>query len=173
MKAIFFSIVFLSALYSLATPPAIEGKAMFMARCASCHNIHKNLTGPALAGVTQRHSFDWIVRFVQSPQVIIHSGDKEAVALYEKFNKLIMPDHTDLSADAIKGIMNYISEEEKKGEEKAPFAKPTKLHPAYKPLSLHNWGFFTTYLATVVLLIGALVFAVQLKEYERKGRKEL
>jgi cytochrome c551/c552 len=172
MKATFLSILLLgSALCAPAAPPAIEGKALFMARCASCHNIHKDLTGPALTGVEQRRSLDWIVSFVQSPQSIINSGDKVAVELYEKFNKVTMPNHADLNADAIKGIVSYITEESKKEEEKAPFAKPTKLHPAYKPLSLHSYGFFITYLLTIVLLIGALVFAVQLKEYERKGSK--
>ena len=173
MKATFLSIFLLSsALCALAAPPAIEGKALFMARCASCHNIHKDLTGPALAGVEQRRSLDWIVSFVQSPQSIIQSGDKDAVALYEKFNKLTMPDHPDLNADAIKNIVSYITEEGKKGEEMAPFAKPTKLHPAYKPFSLNNYGFFITYLLTIILLIGALIFAVQLKEYERKTHQE-
>jgi hypothetical protein len=49
---------------------------------------------------------------------------------------------------------------------------PTKLHPAYKPFSLNNYGFFITYLLTIILLIGALAFAVQLKEYEPKTHQE-
>ncbi|HLL42060.1 MAG TPA: c-type cytochrome, partial [Segetibacter sp.] len=31
-----------------------SGQALFSANCASCHAPHKNLTGPALAGVQER-----------------------------------------------------------------------------------------------------------------------
>ena len=33
---------------------AQDGKSLFSANCASCHAVHKNLTGPALAGVEER-----------------------------------------------------------------------------------------------------------------------
>jgi hypothetical protein len=53
-----------------------------------------------------------------------------------------MPDHPDLSADDIKSIVEYIREESANaGAEKAPFAKPTKRHPAYIPLSTSDFQF--------------------------------
>jgi cytochrome c2 len=79
-------------------PPVEEGKALFTTRCASCHNVNKVVVGPALAGVSERHTEDWIVHFVHSSQTLIKGGDKPAIDLYEKFNKVPMPDHTDLSA---------------------------------------------------------------------------
>lgn len=33
------------------------GKALFMSKCASCHNVLKNGTGPALAGIEERHKW--------------------------------------------------------------------------------------------------------------------
>jgi mono/diheme cytochrome c family protein len=159
-------IVLLATFTAVATPPEPQGKNIFTARCAACHAINKTLTGPALAGVDQRHSIDWIVKFVQSPQGLIKAGDKEAVAVFEKFNKIPMPDHADLTADDIKGIVSYINSEASTGE-KAPFAKPARLRPAYTPLTFANAGFFVSYLVVVGLLVVALLFAVQIKEYER------
>jgi len=57
-----------SNLKAYADPPVNEGKVIFNSRCASCHNVNKILTGPALAGVDQRYSIDWIVNFVHSSQ---------------------------------------------------------------------------------------------------------
>ena len=172
MKSKFFLLIifFTVTIAALATPPVEEGKAIFSARCAACHNVNKILTGPALAGVDQRHSIDWIVNFVHSSQTVIKKGDAAAVALFNQFNHIQMPDHPDLSADAIKNVVEYIkTEASAKGasDNKAPFAKPSQRHPAYRPLSLANTGFFLTYFSLVALLIGVLIFAVQVKQYER------
>ena len=154
----------------LANPPEEQGKTIFSSRCASCHSVNKVLTGPALANVEQRHSFEWIVRFVHSSQTMVKSGDKEAVALFEKFNKIPMPDHPDLTKDDIKNIIAYISAESKNaGGDKAPFAKPLRLTTKYTPPSADNYGLFLAFFAVVAILVLALLFAVQLKEYERNS----
>ena len=144
----------------MAAPPVEEGKAIFSARCAACHNVNKVITGPALAGVDQRRSIDWIINFVHSSQTVIKKGDKDAVALFEKFNKIPMPDHPDLTSDHIKSIVEFIKAEASTGSEKAPFNKPGKLRPVYTPLSITNYGFFIGYLAVVTLLIIGLLIAV-------------
>lgn len=108
-RLLFFFVLIALSVY--ATPPAEEGKTIFTARCAACHNVNKVLVGPALAGVDQRRSIDWIINFVQSSQSVIKKGDKDAVALFEKFNKIQMPDHPDLTADNIKSIVEYIQSE--------------------------------------------------------------
>ena len=154
---------------ALAAPPVEEGKAIFSARCASCHNVNKILVGPALGGVDQRHDIDWIVKFVQSSQTVIKSGDKDATALFAKFNNIPMPDHKDLSAENVKNIVAYIKGESKGSSkvDKAPFAKPYERHPAYVPLSFHNYAFFTGLLGSIVLIILSLLAFVRVKEYER------
>ena len=152
----------------LAAPPVEEGKSIFISRCAACHNINKTLTGPALAGVDQRRSLDWIVNFVHSSQSMVKNGDKDAVALFNQFNNIPMPDHNDLTDAQIKNVVEYIKTETKPAEEEtAPFAKPSKLRPNYTPLTAKNYGFFIAFLSTVAVLIGTLLFAVQVKEYER------
>ena len=152
-----------------ATPPE-DGKTIFMSRCAGCHNVNKNLTGPALAGVHERRSIEWIIKFVKSSQAVVKSGDKEAVALFEKFNKVQMPDHSDLSAENIKNIVEYIKGETVVTDTKVPFAKPgMKLYP-YTPLSVtKDYGVFAVYIIVVVVLIMTLLFAVRLKDFRRNG----
>jgi mono/diheme cytochrome c family protein len=162
------------AVGSIAAPPAEEGKTIFLSRCASCHNVNKLVVGPALAGVDQRRSMDWIVKFVQSSQALIQSGDKDAVALFAQFNNIPMPDHKDLSAEHVQNIVAYIKGEAKpvSEEEKAPFAKLSKVRPAYLPLSFSNYGFFLTLFGMIALLIGVLLAFVRIKEYQRSRSAE-
>lgn len=171
LKLFVFLIALFPTLSLLAAPPEAEGKALFTARCASCHAVNKVLTGPALAGVEQRRTIDWIINFVHSSQTMVKNGDKEAVALFEKFNKIPMPDHPDLKADDIKDIVAYIKAEANAGGDKAPFAKPVKLRPAFTPLTYSNAAFFIGYFALIAMLILVLLFAVQVKQYERNAAK--
>lgn len=172
IKFLLFFITVLFALSTYAVPPVEEGKAIFTQRCASCHNVNKVLTGPALAGVHDRRSMDWIVSFVKSSQTMVKSGDKDAVALYEKFNKIPMPDHADLSDDNIKSIVEFIKTEGKTAAtETAPFARPSKLRPAYLPLTTSDYVYFIALLGAIALLIASLLFAVKVKEYKRLHSK--
>jgi cytochrome c2 len=162
------AITIFTTLSVFANPPAEEGRLIFTSRCAGCHNVNKILTGPALGGVDQRRSMDWIINFVHSSQSLIKSGDKDAIALFEKFNKIPMPDHKDLSADHIKNIVDYIKSETKAATDAAPFRKPGKLHPNYVPLSIYNYGYFLCFLGAVALLIGALLAFVNVKMLQRE-----
>ena len=171
-KLITYLIAMLIAVYGQAVP-AEEGKTIFMTRCAACHNVNKVMTGPALAGVDQRRSREWITKFVQSSQSLVKSGDKDAVALYQKFNRVTMPDHPDLTKDHIKSIVEFIKSESKPvGDEKAPFAKPGTRPTGYKPLSLANdYLIFLVYLATVGILLGVLLFAVHVNSFKQKNNE--
>jgi len=144
-------------------PPEEEGKAIFISRCASCHNINKTVTGPALAGVEERRSMDWIIRFVHSSQSMVKEGDKEAIALFAKFNKIPMPDHLDLTQENIKNILAYIKSEAKPATEtKAPFAKPSMKKPNYVPISIEkDYWFLIGILVADLLLIATLLLAVK------------
>ena len=154
--------------------PPIDGKSIFISRCAACHNVNKALTGPALAGVDERRSIDWIVNFVHSSKAMVEKGDKDAVMVYEKFNKIPMPDHPDLTADHIKSIVAYIKSESKPvGEEKAPFEKPGKKQPGYTPLAITDYWVFGGFLGAVVLLSMVLLFAVKVKTIERNRLSEV
>ena len=152
-----------------STPPVNEGKMIFSARCASCHNVNKVVVGPALAGVTERHTEDWIVHFVHSSQKVIKGGDQAAIELYEKFNKVPMPDHLDLSAENIKGILAYIKSETKSTTAEPSF-RPERIHPKYTPILSTDYLYFSAYIGLAVLLAAALVVLVKVKEIQRKRK---
>jgi cytochrome c2 len=151
-----------------ANPPADEGKIIFISRCAACHNVNKQLTGPALAGVYERRSIDWIINFIHSSQTMVVKGDTAAVSLFNKFNKTAMPDHKDLSETDIKSIVEYIKMETKAAPvNKAPFEMPGKRRPTYKPVNLtRDYGFLLSYLGGVFMLMGVLYFAVSVNSYK-------
>lgn len=160
--------IFTGLLANAYAPPVEEGKSIFMSRCASCHNVNKVLTGPALAGVHERRSIDWIIQFVNSSQSLIKSGDKDAVAVFEKFNKIPMPDHADLSPGSIKNIVEYIKQESKLTANAAPFTKPTVSRPDFIPISISKqpWQ-FAGLIASVLMLIATLLFAVKVQELKK------
>ena len=163
----------LQAIYSFADNAVVspdKGKTIFTTRCTSCHNVNAQIVGPALANVEQRHTVDWIVNFVHSPKTLIQKNDKQAVALYNQFNQIVMPDHSDLSSDDIKDILAYVKSETKNtATTEAPFVKPGTYAPNYHPLSIiKNADFFIGYITAVLVLILLLLFAVNIKDAQRK-----
>jgi cytochrome c2 len=167
-KLIFTALTLLLTLYVFSIPPVDDGKVIFASRCASCHNVNKTLVGPALAGVSERRSEDWIIHFVRSSQKVIKGGDKTALALYEKFNKVAMPDHADLSPDNIKGILAYVKSETKNTPVEIAF-RPEKIHPSYTPIAITNYRFFVSFISLVVLLAASFLTLVKVKEMRRRN----
>lgn len=160
----------LLAAVPLRANPVEDGKAIFMTRCAGCHNVNKTLTGPALAGVEKRHSIDWIVKFVQSSRTLVQGGDKEAVAIFQQFNSVPMPDHPDLTDENIKSVVEYIQSAVVVKDTRAPFARPGRRQTMYKPLSLtSDYQVFAVYLLAVALLVGVLLLAVRLRKLHEGG----
>lgn len=167
IKTLLVTLCLFTAVAASAAPPVEEGKSIFTTRCASCHNVNKVLTGPALAGVDERRSMDWIISFVKSSQTLVKNGDKTAVELFEQFNKIPMPDHPDLTDDNIKSIVEYIKSEGSAQTAKAPFAKPTKKRPNYAPITLQDTGIIISFLAVISLLIMSLLLLVYVKKLQR------
>jgi cytochrome c2 len=76
--------------------------------CGICHTIGAGrLIGPDLEGIHDRRSQTWLEQFVKSSTSMINSGDADAVALFEEYNKMLMPDPP-FTEEQIKEILNYI-----------------------------------------------------------------
>jgi cytochrome c551/c552 len=87
-----------------------EGETLFKTTCTACHKLsNARLVGPGLANVHKKRSEEWIINFVKSSQTLINSGDADAVAIFEEYNKIVMPDQP-FTDDQIRGIINYIAE---------------------------------------------------------------
>src|SRR6186997_1480869 len=67
--------------FSFINIDAQDGKALFVAKCASCHIMGGNSTGPDLQGVVERwggdegHVKQWILNYDK----LVKSGDAKAV----------------------------------------------------------------------------------------------
>ena len=83
---------------------AQDGESIFKSKCAACHKIsNKRLVGPGLANLQDKRTEEWFDKFVKSSQTLIKSGDADANAIFEEYNKVIMPDQvlTDADLDAV------------------------------------------------------------------------
>ena len=86
----------------------VTGKSIFLQKCASCHSINMNLTGPALKGVTKRwESQSVMFDFIRNSQMVI-AKDVYAKSLFNKWNKVPMPPFSYLTDEDIQSILLYI-----------------------------------------------------------------
>ena len=92
------------------TGDAAAGKALFNANCAACHKLDAKMTGPALRGVTERQSSEWLHSWIKNSQAMVKSGDSYAVKIFEEYNKSIMTSFPQLSDADIDNILAYTSE---------------------------------------------------------------
>lgn len=91
---------------------AQDGAELFKANCAVCHTIGQGtLLGPDLGNVEMRRETDWILDFIRSSQTMISNGDETAVALFEKFNKIQMPDQSAFTDADLTALLAYIKSE--------------------------------------------------------------
>ncbi len=68
-----------------------QGKEIFKTNCVSCHSIGKNaLIGPGLEGVANKRKKEWLKKWINSSSDFIASGDPDAIAIYEEWNKVAM-----------------------------------------------------------------------------------
>jgi mono/diheme cytochrome c family protein len=71
-----------------------KGEQIFKANCTACHVMgDKKLIGPGLLGVTDRRTKEWLKKWINSSSDFIASGDADAIAIYEEYNKVAMPSY--------------------------------------------------------------------------------
>ncbi len=102
----FFVVLLLSNVSAIAAP---DGKAIFNANCASCHNPIKESTGPALKGLrASLPGGDWVYDWVHNSAAMIAKGDAEAVRIYTKYNKTAMTAFPQLTKEEIDAVFAYV-----------------------------------------------------------------
>lgn len=89
------------------------GDALFKANCTQCHQVHKKVIGPALAGVTDRLEVEWLIPWIKNSQKVIASGDEYANQIYEEYDKTQMQAFN-LTDDEIMSLLSYIKVESDK-----------------------------------------------------------
>jgi mono/diheme cytochrome c family protein len=90
-----------------------DGEKLFKSYCASCHSPGANqLVGPGLAGVYDKYEKEWLYKWIKNSSALIATGDAQAIAVYEQYNKVIMPAQpvTNIQIDAILDYLKVYAE---------------------------------------------------------------
>jgi mono/diheme cytochrome c family protein len=82
-----------------------EGEVIFKAKCTACHKISKKFVGPALKGVTERRSPEWIMNMALNPEVMV-AEDPIAKKLLVEYNGAPMANQN-LTEKEARAILEY------------------------------------------------------------------
>lgn len=137
-----------------------NGQTLFENNCASCHNVHKVMVGPALKGINERRKIEWIIPWVKNPAKVIASGDPYAKKLFADYQSAgMMTGFGNLKDQEIKDIMAYVKAE----EVKVPVGPTTTTTDTNKPVKTDNTflnivlvGFIVVLLAMIIALLSVM-----------------
>jgi cytochrome c551/c552 len=163
-------LILLIFLLSSGNARSQDGRALFMANCAQCHNPIKVVVGPALKGVTSRVTdnkllHDWIHNNVN----VLASGNTYFNNLYDQYGKAPMNSFPDLSDAEIDAILKYVNNYE------APLAATnTSVNPSAEQED-HSVLFGIVTFILAVFAFGLYLINTNLKKLseEKKGIRPL
>jgi len=104
-------ILILAVLFSLSFNlfADVDGEKIFKQNCTACHTIGGGrLVGPDLSGVTEKREDKWLKSWITNSQDLIASGDADAIAIFEEYNKTAMTPF-DFSDEELTAVLAYIA----------------------------------------------------------------
>jgi len=98
-----------------------DGEYLFRNRCAACHTIGQGdvmelaeqRIGPDLLNVGEQRDRAWLERWIAEPDAMLEEGDPVAVALYERWNRVPMPNMR-LTEKDVGALLGYIDQESRR-----------------------------------------------------------
>ncbi|MEC9209034.1 MAG: cytochrome c3 family protein [Bacteroidota bacterium] len=82
--------LFIVSLQTFAQP---DGAQIFKQNCTSCHVMGETkLIGPGLKGITEKRNKEWLKKWINSSSELIASGDADAIAIFQEYDKVAMTD---------------------------------------------------------------------------------
>jgi len=88
------------------TEMAKEGENIFSTICVACHMAEQRMIGPALKGVYERRSPEWVMNMILNPDGMLKE-DPIAKALLKEYNNAIMLNQN-LSEKDTRAIAEYL-----------------------------------------------------------------
>ncbi len=85
---------------------AAAGEEKFQAICTACHMAEQRMIGPALKGVYERRSPEWVMNMIINPDVMLKE-DPIAKALLKEYNNAIMLNQN-LSEEDARAVAEYL-----------------------------------------------------------------
>jgi len=81
-----------------------EGKKTFDVKCSACHKVEKRFVGPAIRGVIQRRSPEWIMNMILDPDKMIKENQTAKQLLAEYLAPMA---NQSLTQDEARAILEY------------------------------------------------------------------
>ncbi|MDC6350988.1 cytochrome c [Zeaxanthinibacter sp. PT1] len=85
---------------------AAQGEAKYTAICTACHMADQRMIGPALSGIYERRSPEWVMNMILNPDGMLKE-DPIAKALLKEYNNAIMLNQN-LTRDETRAIAEYL-----------------------------------------------------------------
>lgn len=85
---------------------AAKGEQTFNTICIACHAVDKRMIGPAMAGVYERRSPEWVMNMILNPDGMLKE-DPIAKALLKEYNNAIMLNQN-LSEEDARAVAEYL-----------------------------------------------------------------
>ena len=85
---------------------AAAGEEKFQAICTACHMAEQRMIGPALKGVYERRSPEWVMNMIINPDKMLKE-DPIAKALLKEYNNAIMLNQN-LSEEETRNLAEYL-----------------------------------------------------------------
>jgi mono/diheme cytochrome c family protein len=85
---------------------ASSGEALFKQKCTQCHLANQRLIGPAMSGVYERRSPEWVMNIMLNPTEMLKK-DPIAKALMAAYNNAIMLNQN-LTQDEARALAEYL-----------------------------------------------------------------
>ena len=86
------------------------GEALFKANCMACHKMDSKLIGPPLQNTVAEQGFEWTKKWIYNNEELRASGDAHANAIYEEYNRQVMPAYSYLSDEELTNLVTYLGE---------------------------------------------------------------
>ncbi len=90
-----------------------DGERLYRTRCATCHTIAgkepEDAIGPDLLGVTFIRDREWLLNWLRAPDQMLADKDPIAMALYEQYDRLAMPNMR-LNRNEAELLLRFIEE---------------------------------------------------------------
>ncbi|MCK0147502.1 cytochrome c [Arenibacter sp. F26102] len=91
---------------AIDTELAAKGQKTFSTICVACHMAEQRLIGPALKGVFERRSPEWVMNMILNPDGMLKE-DPIAKALLKEYNNAVMLNQN-LSEDDARAVAEYL-----------------------------------------------------------------
>ena len=130
-----------------------EGSKLFNTRCASCHRLDKDGTGPALGEVVSKYSgdYEYLAGWIKNWNKMVAAGDERAIAAQD-LKGSVMNTFEDLEQEEVASILMWITNGGDGGVAEQAVVAPAA--PVDESLyNKVNWGIVLLSLMIFVILI--------------------